>query len=126
MGYIVGSSIGSQTIRIKECNLRVVVGDDLSRMHEIDEDVDAIISINARRYGKGIMTRRFEKMSRLAFSEGTNLVLMNQVGGSGDIVYDGTSGVLDRDGHLVLMLESFKEDMRIFDTAAENKPFDVP
>ena len=55
MGYIVGSSIGSQTIRIKDSNLRVVVGDDLSRMHEIDEDIDAIISINARRYGKGIM-----------------------------------------------------------------------
>ena len=69
MGYIVGSKVGCQTIRVKECNLRVVVGDDLSRMHEIDEDIDAIISINARRYGKGIMTRRFEKMSHLAFTE---------------------------------------------------------
>ena len=36
MGYIVGSSVGSQTIRIKDSNLRVVVGDDLRRMHEND------------------------------------------------------------------------------------------
>ena len=126
MGYIVGSSVGSQTINIENCNLKVVVGDDLSRMHDIDEDIDAIISINSRRYGKGILSRRFEKMSRLAFSEGTSLILMNQVGGSGDIVYDGTSGILNREGRLVLLLDSFKEDIRIFDTDAENKPFDVP
>ena len=126
MGYIVGSSIGCQTIKIQDTKLRVVVGDDLSRMEDIDEDIDAIISINARRYGKGIMTRRFDKMSRLAFSEGTTLILMNQVGGSGDIVYDGTSGILNQDGHLVMLLKSFEEDFRIFDTKAENKPFDVP
>ena len=88
MGYIVGSSIGSQTIRVENRNLKVVVGDDLSRMHDIDEDIDAIISINSRRYGKGIMSRRFEKVSRMAFSEGKSLILMNQVGGSGDIVYE--------------------------------------
>ena len=103
-----------------------IVGDDLSRMHDIDEDIDAVISINARRYGKGLMTRRFEKMSRMAFSEGKSLILMNQVGGSGDIVYDGTSGVLNSEGRLVLLLDSFKEDMRIFDTEAENRAFDVP
>ena len=126
MGYIVGSSIGCQTIHIKGNSLRVVVGDDLSRMDDIDEDIDAIISINARRYGKGIMTRRFDKMSRLAFTEGTTLLLMNQVGGSGDIVYDGTSGILNRDGRLVMLLNSFEEDFRIFDTEAENTPMDVP
>lgn len=126
MGYIVGSSIGSQTIHIAGKSLKVVVGDDLSRMDDIDEEVDAIISINARRYGKGIMTRRFDKMSRLAFAEGKNLVLINQVGGAGDIVYDGTSGILNRDGHLVMLLKSFEEDFKVFDTNAENKPFDVP
>ena len=126
MGYIVGSSIGSQTIHIHGNNLKVVVGDDLSRIDDLDEEVDAIISINARRYGKGIMTRRFDKMSRLAFTEGTNLVLMNQVGGSGDIVYDGTSGILNHEGRLVMLLKSFEEDLQVFDTEAENKPFDVP
>jgi NAD+ synthase (glutamine-hydrolysing) len=126
MGYIVGSSIGSQTIHIKDKVLKVVVGDDLSRMEDFDEEVDAIISVNARRYGKGILTRRFDKMSRLAFAESRVLMLVNQVGGSGDIVYDGTSGILDRNGHLVMLLKSFEEDMQIYDTEAENKPFEVP
>lgn len=126
MGYIVGSSIGSQTIHLEGSTLKVVVGDDLSRMDDIDEEVDAIISVNARRYGKGILTRRFDKMSRLAFAEGKNLVLINQVGGSGDIVYDGTSGILNREGRLVMLLKSFEEDIQIFDTEAKNEPFDVP
>ena len=126
MGYIVGSSVGCQTIHLDNSNIKVVVGDDLSRMDEIDDDIDAIISINSRRYGKGILSRRFEKVSHMAFSENTTLILMNQVGGSGDIVYDGTSGVLNSEGRLVLLLDSFKEDMRIFDTEAENKSFDVP
>ena len=126
MGYIVGSSVGSQTVNIKDCTLKVVVGDDLSRMEDLDEEIDAIISINARRYGKGILSRRFDKMSRLAFAEGRNLILINQVGGSGDIVYDGTSGILNRDGHLVMVLKSFEEDMQIFDTNAENAPIELP
>ena len=126
MGYIVGSSVGSQTIHINDNNLKVVVGDDLSRMDDIDEDIDAIISINARRYGKGIMTRRFDKMSRMAFAEDKNIVLINQVGGAGDIVYDGTSGIINSEGKLELLLNSFEEDFRIFDTNADNKPFDVP
>ena len=126
MGYIVGSSIGSQTIHLHGETLNVVVGDDLSHMDEIDEEIDIIISVNARRYGKGILSRRFDKMSRLAFTENKNLILINQVGGSGDIVYDGTSGVLNHEGRLVMLLKSFEEDLQILDTKAENKPFDVP
>ena len=38
------------------------------------------------------MTYRYEMMRHLSFVEGKNLVLVNQVGGSTDIVYDGTSG----------------------------------
>lgn len=126
MGYIVGSSIGSQTVCIAGNKVRVVIGDDLSRMEELEDDEVAIISINARRYGKGIMTRRFDKISRMAFAEDKNIVLINQVGGAGDIVYDGTSGIINSDGKLELLLNSFEEDFRIFDTNADNKPFDVP
>ena len=126
MGYIVGSSIGSHNITIGDETLNVVVGDDLSYMEDVDDGVDMVISVNARRYGKGLLSRRFDKVSRLAFSEGKPLMIVNQVGGSGNIVYDGTSGVLDSEGHLIMLLKSFEEDMQIFDTKAENRPFEVP
>ncbi len=65
-------------------------------------------------------------MSRLAFAEGKNLILVNQIGGSGEIVYDGTSGVLNRRGELLLMMKSFEEDFRIFDTEADHTPLQSP
>ena len=126
MGYIVGSSIGSQTVHVAGHAIKVVIGDDLSYMEDIDEEVDLVVSVNARRYGKGILSRRFDKMSRFAFSEGKRILLVNQVGGSGDIVYDGTSGVLNHEGKLLTVLKSFEEDFKIFNTEADNEPIEVP
>ena len=126
MGYIVGSSIGSQTVHVAGHAIKVVIGDDLSFMEDIDEEVDLVVSVNARRYGKGILSRRFDKMSRFAFSEGKCILLVNQVGGSGDIVYDGTSGVLNHEGKLLTVLKSFEEDFKIFNTEADNEPIEVP
>ena len=126
MGYIVGSSIGSQTVHVAGHAIKVVIGDDLSYMEDIDEEVDLVVSVNARRYGKGILSRRFDKMSRFAFSEGKRILLVNQVGGSGDIVYDGTSGVLNHEGKLLTVLKSFEEDFKIFNTEADNEPIEGP
>ncbi len=116
MGYIVEAETGFESIEIDGRKIMIVVGDDLSRTHDIDPDVELVVSVNARRYGKGLLSYRFETMSRLAFAEGKNLILVNQIGGSGEIVYDGTSGVLNRRGELLLMMKSFEEDFRIFDT----------
>ena len=126
MGYIVGSSIGSQTVHVAGHAIKVVVGDDLSYVEDLDEEVDLVVSVNARRYGKGILTRRFDKISRLAFTEGKDMLLINQVGGSGDIVYDGTSGVLNKEGKLLMVLNSFEEDFRIYDTVRDTEAIEVP
>jgi NAD+ synthase (glutamine-hydrolysing) len=42
------------------------------------------------------------------------------------LVYDGTSGVMNKSGELELMLKSFEEDFQIYDTEAENEPIEVP
>lgn len=72
------------------------------------------------------MTYRYEMMRNLAFVESKNLVLVNQVGGSTDIVYDGTSGALNSRGELVLMMKNFEEDFQIFDTKASARPISIP
>ena len=102
------------------------MGDDLSREHDFDQSVETVISINARKYGKGTMTYRYEMMRHLAFVEGKNLVLVNQVGGSTDIVYDGTSGAMNGRGEVVLMMKNFEEDFQIFDTEAAAEPIALP
>lgn len=125
MGFLVPSK-GFEYVTVKGHKCAVIVGDDLSREHDFDRSVETVISINARKYGKGTMTRRYEMMRNLSFVEGKNLVLVNQVGGSTEIVYDGTSGAFNSRGELVMMLNSFEEDFRIFDTEAKARPVTIP
>lgn len=125
MGFLVPSK-GCEYATIKGHKCVIIVGDDLSRERDFDKSVETIISINARKYGKGAMSYRYELMRHLAFVEGKNLVLVNQVGGSTDIVYDGTSGAMNARGELVLMMKHFEEDFQIFDTKAEATPVAVP
>jgi len=125
MGFLT-SSKGYEYATIKGHKCAIIVGDDLSREHDFDHSVETIVSINARKYGRGTMTHRYELMRHLAFVEGKNLVLVNQVGGATDIVYDGTSGAFNNRGELVLMMKSFEEDFQLFDTEAPAAPVTIP
>lgn len=125
MGFLVGSK-GYEYATIKGHKCAIVVGDDLSRERDYDKTVETVISINARKYGRGTMTYRYEVMRNLSFVEGKNIVMVNQVGGSTDIVYDGTSGAFNNRGELVLMMKNFEEDFQIFDTRAQARPVVIP
>ncbi|MBQ5620558.1 MAG: NAD(+) synthase, partial [Alistipes sp.] len=104
----------------------IVVGDDLRRVEELDRSAEVILSINARKYSRGSLHYRYETMRNLAFVEGKDIVLINQVGGATEIVYDGSSGVLNRKGEPVLLMESFAEDFAIYDTEAEYEALELP
>lgn len=125
MGFLVGSK-GYEYATIKGHKCAIVVGDDLSRERDYDKSVETVISINARKYGRGTMTYRYEVMRNLSFVEGKNIVMVNQVGSSTDIVYDGTSGAFNNRGELVLMMKNFEEDFQIFDTRAQARPVVIP
>lgn len=125
MGFLV-SSKGYEYVTIKGHRCAIVIGDDLSCIHDCDKLVETIISINARRYGKGMMTYRYDAMRNLAFVEGKNLVLVNQVGGSTEIIYDGTSGAINNRGELCLMMKNFEEDFQIYDTKAPTQEVPIP
>ena len=124
-GFIV-SGEGYKEIDLYGKRVAVVVGDDLSHLQELDSDIDLVVSINSRRYGKGLLTYRLESLRNLTYTEARNVVFVNQVGGAGDLVYDGTSGVMNKSGELELMLKSFEEDFQIYDTEADNEPIEVP
>ena len=125
MGFL-SSGEGTKVVRIAGEKVAIVLGDDFSHLKDMDSDVKMIFSINARRYGKGLMSYRYETMQRIAFVESKSVVLINNVGGSGEIVYDGTSAVFNDKGELVLLMKSFEEDFAIYDTEADNKPCAIP
>ena len=125
MGFIVEGE-GYKTIEAYGRNVAIMVGNDLAHLSEIDQKADLVINVNSRRYGKGLLTRRLETMRRLAFTECRDIILVNQVGGSGDLVYDGTSGVMNKHGEVELFMKSFEEDYALFDTEAEHEPINIP
>lgn len=125
MGFIVEGE-GYKTINICGEDVVVVVGNDLTHLADMESEAEYVINVNSRRYGKGLMTRRLDTLRRISYTESRNIVIINQVGGSGDIVYDGTSGVLNKNGEIELFMKSFEEDFVIFDTTAEHTPIDVP
>lgn len=125
LGFIVPGS-GYKIIQICNRNVAIMVGDDLSHMNELDDEANFVISINARRYGKGLLSYRYELARRLTYTEGRNIIIINQVGGAGDLVYDGMSGIMNRNGNLELLMKDFEEDFVIFDTLAEHTEYESP
>ena len=119
MGFLVAGQ-GYDYVEVAGHRLAVVVGDDLSRIHNMEREADMIISVNARRYGKDVLAYRYDTMRKMAFVEGKTIVFVNNVGGSGELVFDGTSCVVNPQGEIVMLLESFEEDVKTFDT--ENEP----
>lgn len=125
MGFIV-SGEGYRVLRICNRNVAVMVGNDLSEMRELDSKADFIVSINARRYGKGLLSYRYEMAQRLTYTEDRSVIIINQVGGSGDLVYDGMSGVMNRNGKLELLMKDFEEDFSIYDTSVTYTEYESP
>ena len=125
MGFLT-SGTGIETLFIAGEKVALVVGDDFRRLKNFPRTADIIININARRYGKGVMSRRYSSIHDVAFVQSKTVVFINQVGGSGEIVYDGTSGVMDNKGNLTLLMKDFAEDFAIYDTDIEHEPCALP
>ncbi|MFI3269853.1 MAG: NAD+ synthase [Rikenellaceae bacterium] len=118
MGFMTGGA-GCEYATIAGHRCAIVVGDDLSQLRDFDNSIETIISVNARKYGIGIFASRFENMRNIAYVEGKNIVMINQVGGGSDIIYDGTSAIFNKRGELVLRMKSFEEDYELFDLSED-------
>ncbi len=114
MGFLVGGR-GAEEVVIAAKRCLIVVGDDSRRLKNIDPEIDIVISINARKYGKGALTYRFTTLQELAVVERKTVAIVNNVGGNSEIVYDGTSGIFNPKGELTLVMKSFEEDFAVHD-----------
>ncbi|MBS0289952.1 MAG: NAD+ synthase [Proteobacteria bacterium] len=79
--------------------------DDLS-----NSNLDLIVSINGSPSNIGKQTERIHHFSNIAKRCHASLIFCNQVGANDDIVFDGTSFVVDKEGLLQGCLAQFKED----------------
>ena len=86
-------------------------------------NVETALVLNASPYEVGKPQHRVETMSALAKQMNLNLVYANQVGGQDDLIFDGTSFVIAKNGSVVLQAESFKESLYFAEYQAEQQAF---
>ncbi|MFN3290822.1 MAG: NAD+ synthase [Acinetobacter sp.] len=86
-------------------------------------NVETALVLNASPYEVGKPQHRVETMSALAKQMNLNLVYANQVGGQDDLIFDGTSFVIAKNGSVVLQAESFQESLYFAEYEAEQQAF---
>ncbi|MGE8623075.1 NAD+ synthase [Acinetobacter schindleri] len=86
-------------------------------------NVDTVVVLNSSPYEVGKPQHRIETMAALVKQLNINLVYCNQVGGHDDLVFDGTSFVLNKSGEVALQAASFQENLSIAEYDATNLAF---
>ncbi|MGE4314758.1 NAD+ synthase [Acinetobacter sp.] len=98
----------------------------LNTVHQLSQlNVETALVLNASPYEVGKPQHRLTTMSELAKQLNINLVYTNQVGGQDDLIFDGTSFVINKDGGIAVQAASFKEDLYYAEYEAEQKAYKV-
>ncbi|WP_343595295.1 NAD+ synthase [Acinetobacter sp.] len=105
----------------------VLICEDIWNINTVQQlaqlNVDTILVLNSSPYEVGKPQHRIATMTELTKQLRVNLVYTNQVGGQDDLIFDGSSFVLDREGQLICRAESFKEQLSFAEFNAEQGSF---
>ncbi len=80
-----------------------------------------IVNINASPFHKNKLSERADLLAQRAREADASIVYVNQVGGQDELVFDGGSLVLARDGSIVARLPQFDEHTAVIDVPVEQK-----
>jgi NAD+ synthase (glutamine-hydrolysing) len=87
------------------------------------DDIDFLISINASPYENNKDLERINFFREIASVNKFNIVYLNTVGGQDEIVFDGSSFLIDREGNIKHKCNAFDE--LIYKFSVEDKNFSV-
>jgi len=103
---------------IEENRICIMVCEDLwnfSSLHDSKLDnIDFLVSINASPYENNKNFDRINFSKKISIKYKCNLVYINTVGGQDEIVFDGSSFLINRDGNLQYHCKKFSEDIYQF------------
>ncbi|MEB3767963.1 NAD+ synthase [Acinetobacter sp. MD2] len=107
----------------------VLICEDIWNINTVQQlaqlNVDSILVLNASPYEVGKPQHRVATMAALAKQFRINLMYTNQVGGQDDLIFDGSSFALDREGQLIFRLDSFQEQLGYAEFDAEPASFKI-
>lgn len=81
------------------------------------EGIDILVNVSASPYHIGKRGLRLKMIQAAVRRHGVKAVLVNQVGGNDQLVFDGSSFGVDASGTLRIRAASFREDLVVWDTA---------
>jgi NAD+ synthase (glutamine-hydrolysing) len=76
---------------------------------------DVIVNINASPFHEGKSRTREQMLATRAKTNGVIVTYTNMVGGQDELVFDGNSVIVDRDGDVMMRGKAFQEDLLIAD-----------
>ena len=114
-----GNSKGFEIVDVNGVNIAVVIGSDIHIPNlDFGSETDLILSLKSTVYSRGIVAKRHEFYSKMAYRKQAKLVAVNHIGGQTDIVYDGWSAVFNEKGECIAQLKGFEEDFTTVDLDA--------
>lgn len=116
---------GYEYILLEGEKVAVALGGDFMCDHDFS-DASTIIVMGSDRYHQGRIERRYDTLAQKAFMADANVIFVNHVGGSNEIVYDGSSAMFNAKGQAVALLGSFVEEIAFVDTCETDKTLEVP
>ena len=101
-------------INIEGNKIGILICEDswnLSSLYDNDlEDIDFLISINASPFEKGKDEKRKKYFMDIASRYKFNLIYLNTVGGQDEIVFDGSSFIVNKKGEIINSCNAFLEE----------------
>jgi len=91
-----------------------------------DRGMDMLINISASPYTINKSRLRMTVLNNISRTYKIPVIYCNQVGGNDDLLFDGSSMVLDHNGRLILLAKEFEPDMVIWDTTKDYKEITYP
>ncbi|WP_130803242.1 NAD+ synthase [Acinetobacter ihumii] len=107
----------------------VLICEDIWSLNTVKQvaqlNVDSILVLNASPYEVGKPQHRVQTLTELSKQFNVNLIYVNQVGGHDDLIFDGSSFIVNHDSSLALKAPSFKEALYFTDFNPEYKKFNI-
>ncbi|WOE31413.1 MULTISPECIES: NAD+ synthase [unclassified Acinetobacter] len=107
----------------------VLICEDAWTIHTVQQlsqlNVETVLILNASPYEVGKPQHRMITMSELAKQLNLNLVYVNQVGGQDDLIFDGTSFVINKDGTIAVQAPSYQEKLLIAEFDQQKKAYKI-
>ena len=98
--------------RLKSKRIQILVCEDMWALPDFEKP-DLIICLNSSPYTNEKHKKRIQYLKKLAQKHKSPAVYVNRVGGQGELIFDGGSFCLNKEGETSLQCDFFKEDLQI-------------